>query len=209
MAIKTIGAQKWTDTNLDVSTFQDGTPISEISSSEQWTAYADAGTPGWSYYAFDSSNASLYGKLYNWYAVSQSSAICPKGYRIPTEADYTTLITYLDGVDPAGYKMKNTENWLTLGRTPGNGSNESNFKGNPGGYVKSSTAEFWDLGWSGNFWTQTTSSATEVVSKRIYWSNKQCISVNAPIDMGLSVRLICTGSSQDCTDGDFDITNMF
>jgi len=209
MAIKTIGTQKWSDTNLDVQTFQDGTPIAEISSSEQWTEYADANIPGWSYYEFDSSNGDLYGKLYNWYAVSQSSAICPIGFRIPTEADYSTLVTYLGGIDPAGYKMKNREYWLTLGRTSGNGSNESNFKANPGGYIKSATAEFWDLGWSSNFWTQTTASASEIISKRLYWSNRKCISVDAPIDMGLSVRLICTGSSQNCSDGDFDITNMF
>lgn len=209
MAIVTIGAQKWQDKNLDVMTFQDGTHISEISSSGQWAEYAASSTPGWCYYNFDPGNASLYGKLYNWYAVSSSDAICPVGYRVPTAQDYTTLVAALGGTNPAGVKMKNTENWLTLTRRTGNGTNESGFKGNPGGYLKSGTAEFWDQGWSANFWTSTTASASEIVSRRLYWANQDCIQLNAPIDMGLSVRLICTGSTEQCSEGDFNLTEMF
>jgi uncharacterized protein (TIGR02145 family) len=206
MGVVLIGAQKWSDTNLDVSTFQDGIPIAEISSSEQWAEYYDAGTPGWCHYNFDASNSTLYGKLYNWYAVSSSARIAPEGFRIPTDGDFTTLVTYLGGQTQAGYKMKNTQYWLTLSRRNSNGSNQSGFKGNPGGYLKSSTAEMWDLGWSANYWTATTASAAEVISKRLYWSNNDCVSVNAPTDMGLSVRLICTGS---CATGDYDPTNNF
>jgi uncharacterized protein (TIGR02145 family) len=209
MAVVTIGTQKWQDKNLDVMTFQDGTPIAEITSADQWAEYAAAGTPGWAYYQFDSGNASLYGKLYNWYAVSSSAAICPPGYRLPTNNDYQILVAHLGGTNPAGQKMKNTENWLTLTRRTGNGTNQSNFKGNPGGYLKSQTAEFWDKGWSANFWTATTASASEIISRRLYWANNDCISLNAPIDMGLSVRLICTGSAEQCSEGDFNLTEMF
>lgn len=208
MSVVTIGTQKWSKENLSISTFQDGTPISEISSSEQWDEYAAAGTPGWCYYDFDSGNAQTYGKLYNWYAVSSSDDICPKGYRLPTNADFATLATYLGGTSTAGKKLKNTTNWLTLTRRNSNGTNESNFTGNPGGYVKSSTYDFWDQGWSANFWTQTTASASEIIARRLYWSDDTFNQTNAPIDMGLSVRLLCTGSSQDCSDGDFDITNQ-
>lgn len=209
MAIVTIGAQKWQDKNLDVMTFQDGTFIQEIKSPSQWADFADSATPGWCYYNFDPGNASLYGKLYNWYAVSSSDAICPPGYRLPTAQDYSILVAALRGTNPAGQKMKNTENWLTLTRRTGNGTNESGFKGNPGGYLKSGTAEFWDLGWSANFWTSTTASASEIVSRRLYWANQDCIQLNAPIDMGLSVRLICTGSVEQCSEGDFNLTEMF
>lgn len=209
MAIVTIGTQKWQDKNLDVMTFQDGTQISEISSSGQWAEYAASSTPGWCYYNFDPGNASLYGKLYNWYAVSSSDAICPVGYRVPTAQDYQVLVAALGGTSPAGLRMKNTENWLTLTRRTGNGTNDSGFKGNPGGYLKSGTAEFWDLGWSANFWTSTTASASEIVSRRLYWANQDCIQLNAPIDMGLSVRLICTGSTEQCSEGDFNLTEMF
>lgn len=206
MGVVLIGAQKWSDTNLDASTFQDGIPIAEISSSEQWSEYFDSSTPGWAYYNYDASNGTLYGKLYNYYAVSQSSRIAPEGFRIPTDGDFTTLVTYLGGQNQAGYKMKNTEHWLTMTRRNPNGSNQSGFKGNPSGYIKTDTGEFWDLGWSANYWTATTASASEVISKRLYWSNNDCISVNAPTDMGLAVRLICTGS---CPTGDYDPTNNF
>jgi len=206
MGVVLIGAQNWSDTNLDVSTFQDGIPIAEISSSEQWIAYYNAGTPGWCHYNYDASNSTLYGKLYNWYAVSSSARIAPTGFRIPTNADFTTLVTYLGGQNVAGNKMKNSQYWLTLSRRSGNGSNESGFDGNPAGYLKSTTAEMWDSGWSANFWTATSASATEIISKRLYWSNTDCVSVNAPKDMGLSVRLLCTGS---CTVGEYDPTNDF
>lgn len=208
MSVVTIGTQKWSQQNLAVSSFVDGTPIAEISSSEQWTEYIASETPGWCYYDFDASNDATYGKLYNWYAISSSADIAPRGYRVPTNADFTTLSTYLGGNASAGKKLKNIEYWLTLSRVSGNGTNESNFKGNPGGYVKSSTAEFWDQGWSANFWTATTASADEVISRRLVWSGETFNQQNAPIDMGLSVRLICTGSTEDCSDGDFDITDM-
>ena len=209
MSVVTIGTQKWSNENLSVSSFQNGTSISAISSSEQWQEYAASGTPGWCYYDFDAGNSQTYGKLYNWYAVSQSSAICPTGYRIPTNADFTTLSTYLGGNASSGLKLKNIEYWLTLNRNSGNGTNESNFKGNPGGYVKSDTAEFWDQGWSANFWTQTTASASEVISRRLVWSNTSFNTSNAPTDMGLSVRLLCTGSNEQCSDGDYGVTNNF
>lgn len=209
MSVVTIGTQKWSKENLSVSTFQDGTPISEISSSAQWQEYASTETPGWCYYDFDAGNAQTYGKLYNWYAISASDAICPDGYRVPTNADFVTLSTYLGGNASSGLKLKNNDYWLTLTRQSGNGTNESNFTGNPGGYVKSDTADFWDQGWSANFWTQTTASATEVISRRLVWSGTSFNTTNAPMDMGLSVRLICTGSTEVCSDGDFDITDMF
>ena len=209
MSVVTIGSQKWSNQNLTVSSFQDGTPIAEISSSDQWIEYAQSQTPGWCYYEFDSGNAATYNKIYNWYAVSSSNAICPVGFRIPTNSDFASLATHLGGVNSAGIKLKNNDYWLTLTRTSGNGTNESNFKGNPGGYVKSSNAEFWDLGWSANFWTQTTASASEVIVRRLHWSNNSFNTQNAPKDMGMSVRLICTGSTEQCSDGDFDITNMF
>lgn len=208
MSVVTIGSQKWSRENLSVTTFTDGTTISEISSSEQWTEYAASETPGWCYYDFDSGNAATYGKLYNWYAISSSDDIAPTGYRVPTNADFATLATYLGGVSVAGLKLKNTEYWLTLSRRSSNGTNESNFTGNPGGYVKSETAEFWDQGWSSNFWTVTTASADEVISRRLIYSNDTFNQQNAPKDMGLSVRLICTGSSEICSDGDIDITDM-
>lgn len=204
MAVIQIGLQKWSDKNLDVTTYQDGTPIAEVSSSEQWLEYAQNGTAGWCYYNFDSSNATLYGKLYNWYAVSDSAKISPEGFRVPTRNDFTTLVSYL-GSEP-GKHMKNSTGWLSLTRWNPNGDNSSGFTGNPGGYMKH-TGEFWDQGWSANFWTQTSSSADDAYSRKLYWQNHDAVEIaGTRKGIGLSVRLLCTGS---CSTGDYNPTENF
>jgi len=204
MAVIEIGLQKWSDTNLDVGTFQDGTPISEVSSSEQWAEYASNGTPGWCYYNFDSSNSAAYGRLYNWYAVQNSANIAPTGFRVPTRSDWTTLVAFA-GSEP-GKKLKNSTGWLSLTRRNPNGTNDFDFKGNPGGYMKDN-GEFWDQGWSGNFWTQQSSSADNAYSRRLHWSNSDALEISdTNKGIGLSVRLICTGS---CEAGDYNPTEDF
>lgn len=197
MALVTIGTQTWDDQNLDVDAFGDGTPIYQASSSQQWINYCQSGTPAWRYYDDDGSYSPTYGRLYNWYVVSASITAHPivenTQFKIPTAGEFDTLIAYLGGVRSAGYPMKNVENWGSLGRVPGNGSNESGWKGNPGGFV-SADGEFFDLTWSGNWWTKTSSSATTAPGYRLYWQNRSAISIQTPMIMGLSIRLIASGS---------------
>lgn len=197
MALVTIGTQTWDDTNLDVDSFGDGTPIAEASSSDQWIAYCDAGTPAWRYYNDDNHNSDKYGKLYNWFVVSASisskNIVENPQFKIPTSAEYNTLISYLGGPSVAGHAMKNTENWGTLTRISGNGSNSSQWKGNPGGFTQTN-GEFYDLTWSGNWWSKTSSSATTATGYRLFWQNRSAINLDTPMKMGLSIRLILSGS---------------
>lgn len=197
MALVTIGTQVWDDQNLDVDAFGDGTPIAEASSSEQWVEYCAAGTPAWRYYNDDNSNSATYGKLYNWYVVSASITSRPivenPQFKVPTSGEYNTLITFLGGTRAAGHPLKNTENWGTLSRISGNGSNSSGWKGNPGGFTQVN-GDFFDLTWSGNWWSQTSSSATTATAYRLFWQNRSAISLETPMIMGLSIRLITSGS---------------
>ena len=194
MAIVQIGSQYWFKENLAVESFQDGTPIAEVSSSEQWEAYSQSGTPGWCYYNFDEGMEEEYGKLYNWHAVSGSHAsIAPTGFRVPTEGDWNTLVSVQGGTKVAGNKLKNTANWSTLSKKSGNGNNESVFTVNPNGYMKEN-GEQYDFGWSANFWTATTSSAATAVSTRLYWSNDNVVNINTPFGMGLAIRLVHSSS---------------
>jgi uncharacterized protein (TIGR02145 family) len=73
-----------------------------------------------------------YGKLYNWYAISDARKICPVGWHVPDDFDWAKLITYLGGSDDAGGKMKETGtlHW----NLPNTGAtNTSGFNGIPGG----------------------------------------------------------------------------
>jgi uncharacterized protein (TIGR02145 family) len=126
--VVTIGTQVWTSTNLDVSTFRNGDPIPQAKTDAEWKGAGENKQPAWCYYDNDPSNGTKYGKLYNWYSVNDPRGLAPKGYHIPTDAEWTKLSHYLGG-SGAGTKMKSTSGWVN----DGNGNNSSGFSGLPGG----------------------------------------------------------------------------
>jgi uncharacterized protein (TIGR02145 family) len=64
-------------------------------------------------YDGNESNVATYGRLYTWYAATDSRAVCPTGWHLPTDAEWTTLTTYLGGESVAGGKLKEagTTHW--------------------------------------------------------------------------------------------------
>ena len=124
-----IGAQIWTSKNLDVSTFRNGEAILEAKNAKQWAEASKNKTAAFCYYEYNRENGKLYGKLYNWFAVNDSRGLAPKGYHIPSDAEWTILTDMLGGENIAGQKMKSTTGWYKSG----NGNNRSGFNGLPGG----------------------------------------------------------------------------
>jgi hypothetical protein len=93
------------------------------------TGWSNSTTGAWSYYNNDVSNNAIYGKLYNWYT-TLGDTLCPTGWGVPTDAEWTTLSNYLGGASVAGTLMKkNDALWTT-----NTGTNTSGFSGLPGGY---------------------------------------------------------------------------
>lgn len=87
-----INNQIWLKQNLMTTHYNDGGPIIEIAASHIWPAL-QAGARCW--YDNDSvSYASVYGSLYNWYAV-ETGKLCPQGFRVPTLAEWNDLVNYL------------------------------------------------------------------------------------------------------------------
>jgi uncharacterized protein (TIGR02145 family) len=92
-------------------------------------------------YNNDPANGPIYGRLYNWKTVMQGAApstanpsgvqgVCPKGWHVPSPAEYATLVAALGGNAVAGGAMKTTSYWLS----PNTGaSNSSGFSGTPAG----------------------------------------------------------------------------
>ena len=76
------------------------------------------------------SNYETYGVLYNWPAV-MTEGICPSGWHIPSDGEFTELTDFLGGLSVAGHAMKSSSGW----NNDGNGSNSSGFNGLPGGYL--------------------------------------------------------------------------
>ena len=107
----TIGSQVWTSSNLNVEIYRNGDVIPQVKDEKAWKELT---TGAWCYYNNDPSNGTKYGKLYNWYAVNDPRGLAPKGYHIPTDAEWSTLIDYLGGEDLAVSKMKSLRGWKSI-----------------------------------------------------------------------------------------------
>ncbi|NVO10126.1 MAG: fibrobacter succinogenes major paralogous domain-containing protein [Bacteroidales bacterium] len=99
-----IGTQEWMAENLKVTHYRNGDPITNITDNTQWINNRTQGA--WCSYNNDAANKNIYGLLYNYYTIADSRGICPIGWHVPSDAEWNILISYLGGVNIAGYKMK-------------------------------------------------------------------------------------------------------
>ena len=119
-----IGTREWMAENLNVGNFRNGDPIFEANSYQEWEYANIKGIPAWCYYNNNPRYGKTYGKLYNWWAVSDSRGLAPEGWHIPGDEEWLELAANLGGVDIAGEKMKSRQGW----KDSGNGNNESGFR---------------------------------------------------------------------------------
>jgi len=156
--VVTIGSQKWMASNLKVTRLNDGSPIPNVTDNAEWS---DLTTPAYCWYDNNIAHKNLYGGLYNWY-VAGSSNICPEGWHVPTDEEWTQLTTYLGGEAEAGGKLKEsgTIHW----KDPNTGAtNETGFTALPGGR-RYQEGEFQDLGEVGRWWTSTEHESFEIAA---------------------------------------------
>ena len=180
-----IGNQQWMSKNLDVDCYANGDPIPQVQNPKEWE---NLKTGAWCYYNNDPKNGKIYGKLYNWYAVSDPRGLAPKGWKIPSDEDWTILTDYLGGKDVAGTKMKSTSGWEDNGNGT-NGSNESGFSGLPGcnrGYA----GTFYNVGLYGFFWSISEYDTINAWCRYLFYTNSNVTSYNLKKANGLSVRCL-------------------
>jgi uncharacterized protein (TIGR02145 family) len=129
-----IGTQIWMAENLKTTRFNDNSVIPLITDNSSWAALT---TPGLCWYNNDeATNKPVFGALYSWYAVDAASNggknICPVGWHIPSDEEWTTLTNYLGGESVAGGKLKEvgTAHWQSPNTEA---TNESGFTALPGG----------------------------------------------------------------------------
>jgi uncharacterized protein (TIGR02145 family) len=99
----TIGDQVWMRYNLDVTTYRNGDIIPEVMFDTEWDSLT---TGAWCYYENVPGTGTIYGKLYNWYAVNDPRGLAPEGWRIPTHDDWHELVVMTGGEDVAGGNLK-------------------------------------------------------------------------------------------------------
>jgi uncharacterized protein (TIGR02145 family) len=183
--------------NLKTSRYNDGTVISLISDVTLWEAASTNGAPAYCWHDTTGTNYATYsqdtfGALYNWYAVDTLSNgdknICPSGWHVPTDGEWTTLTTFLGGEGVAGGKMK--EEGLANWTRPNTGAtNESGFVGLPGG--KSSFNGTFDyIGNYGIWWNSTEYNATSAWSRYLRNSDDDVYRGIDNEGVGFSVRCL-------------------
>jgi uncharacterized protein (TIGR02145 family) len=180
-----IGNQCWTKENLKVTKYNNGDDIpDETANTSGWgalttgarTEYVAAGVTGY---------VSQYGYLYNWYAATDSRKICPSGWHVPTDAEWTTLTNTLEGESFAGTFMKKDDELLWSTNT---GTNSSGFSALPGG--NRFGGSFFNIRNNAILW-----SATESGSSFAWYRYLRSIDANvnrnaSDKSLGLSIRCL-------------------
>ena len=183
----TIGTQTWMVENLKTTRYRNGDAISE-----QWA------------YNNDENNVAKYGRLYTWYAATDSRSIAPAGWHVPTDAEWTTLVNYLiangynyDGTtfeEKIAKALAATTDWLASIDTGDIGNdltknNSSGFTALPGGF-RDENGLFEEVGRRG-FWLSSTGYlSTNAMSRYLRYDNSYLFKYLSPKDYGFSVRCV-------------------
>lgn len=187
-----IGTQEWMAKNLRTATYANGNPIPNVTDGTQWSN--SGGTGAYAYFDNISQYNNTYGKLYNQYAVAstwsettqeavQTKELCPTGWHVPNDAEWTILTDYLGGTNVAGGKMKSTGTayWASPNT---DATNESGFSALPGG-GRATNGTFDALGNTGVWW-----SSTLGWSRTLYDDQGSVYRYNYNPRFGLSVRCV-------------------
>lgn len=143
----------WMAENLQTFKLNDGTPLTYINDNSKWK---DVKKPAYGFFSTDVKYAQTYGAIYNWYAVS-TGKLCPKGWHVPTEAEWNDLMDYADGNvksgdNPAKLKESGTAHW----KAPNDGAtNEIYFTALPAGEINLFPLDNREPGTKTSWWTST------------------------------------------------------
>jgi uncharacterized protein (TIGR02145 family) len=198
----TIGTQTWMVENLKTTKYCNGDPIPNITDASEW-GNLSIGTC--CDYDNTLSNCSIYGKLYNWYAVDDSRNIAPTGWHVPSEEEWTTLKNYmtanLGASSSVAKALASNIYWARYavngGSTPDPGAvsndltknNGTGFTALPGGYINY-YGQFYEINRGGYWWSSTAYNADTAYCQLMSWDGNIISSNNESKVDGFSVRLV-------------------
>jgi len=184
-----IGTQCWTKSNLKVTRYRNGDTIPTGLSNSAWQ---NTTSGAYSIYNNDPANDALYGKLYNHYAVSDIRGLCPTGWHVPSDGEWTILENHLGGGGVAGGALKSTAMQPTPGGwlSPNVGAtNSSGFTAPPGG-LRYILGDFNELTYYGYWWSSSVSSAGNAWSSNMGYDYSDFGRYNNGRTHGFSVRCV-------------------
>lgn len=144
----------WMAENLRTTRYANGNLIGEVTDNSAWTGLS-AGA--WCRYNNNPVFEVPYGKLYNRFAVTDPRNVCPTGWHVPSDAEWTTLTDAFGGLTLAGNALKSLFLWSSLN---GSTTNASGFSAVPGGNRLYNFGDFDALGNTALYWSATDFSAT-------------------------------------------------
>jgi uncharacterized protein (TIGR02145 family) len=178
-----IGSQVWMAENLKTTQYNDGTIIPKETDYNMWEGLT-SGTYCW--YNNIETYKNTYGAHYNWYALSNGK-LCPTGWHVPTDSEWTILTDYLGGLSVAGGKLKEigTTHWLE----PNTGArDEVGFKALPSGLLN--VNGFSDLQRGSHWFSSTECGPNEAWGRYIDWNNEMVGLFCSSKSSGYSIRCV-------------------
>jgi len=188
-----INNKVWMAENLRTKKYNDNSDVTPVTDGAVWAALT---TEAYCWYGNDeTTNKTLYGAMYNWYAVNKGN-LCPTGWHVPTDAEFTSLEMFL-GMTQAqadGYSWRGTDEGTklksTAGWTTGNGTNTVGFTALPGGYRYYLDGGFAGAGTIGYWWSSDQVNTTNAYYRRMDGANAGIFREGAVKAAGKSVRCL-------------------
>ncbi len=190
-----IDDQIWMAENLRTTKYRNGDHITQVKSNEAWLKST---TEAYCNYNNTKSldTIATFGRLYNYYAVTDSRNIAPEGWHVPTDSDWNTLISYLgdgslekgDTIAGAYLKEAGNSNWAVYTNANPVVDNRSGFTAIPAGwraldgFGQTVNAMFWIYPeFENTVWIRSLINGFPIVPKTTY---------NNLVNLGLSIRCI-------------------
>jgi uncharacterized protein (TIGR02145 family) len=182
-----IGTQVWMVENLKTTKYNNGDLIGTTSPSTLNIGAESLPKYQWTYEG-NETNVSVYGRLYTWYAVTDSRNICPKGWHVPTDNEWAALNSLLGGEGVSGGKLKETglSHWITPNS---DANNSSGFTATPGGWRYYGGASEY-LGYFSYWWSSTEENADNAWWRQVNYGGPSLSRNTMNKKFGLSVRCL-------------------
>lgn len=195
----TIGTQTWMAENLRVTHYQNGDPIPNVKDNVVWSQLSTG-----AYCSFNNTknldSIATFGYLYNWFTCVDERNLCPDGWHVPSDEEWTTLVTYLDNgdneFDPNGtgtnglvggrMKEAGTTHWAI----PNQGDNSSGFTALPSGSREYSDGFFYNTQRRCFYWSTSKFSNIGSFERSMSANYTSIVRQVLPNGNGMAVRCI-------------------
>lgn len=179
--------QEWMASNLRTSKYANGSTIANVQDNMQWQ---NLSTGAWRHYDNDAAHDANFGKLYNYYTVTNPSNVCPTGWHVPSQAEWDGLVQVLGGADVAGGKLKEVgtvQGGTGFWNAPNFGAtNQVGFNARPGGAHFSNGSS--TMGNEAVFWTSDPNDLNFSFMRMIHTDSANVYSGQQYNNVGMSIR---------------------